>query len=188
MPKSAGPRIVRSGSSGEQISADLARRAAGANRHRRMSRIRRRVALDVMKHRTMVFSGFEQYRAVLAALALLGTGGCGGIADTELFGESNAALVEHIGEACDLDGIGANETVIEDEDPSCTPGYCVGQGGQPWTDEENDRGICTCRCAGPEGTGPLCDCSDGFECRELIKDFGGLGGLHLVGSYCVPRD
>lgn len=153
-----------------------------------MSQTRLRAALDVMKHTTMVFSGFGQHRAVLAAFVLASAAGCGVIADTELFGESNAALVEHIGDACDLDGIGVNETVIEDEDSSCAPGYCVGQAGEPWTDEGENQGICTCRCAGPAGTGPSCDCSDGFECRELIKDFGGgLSGANLVGSYCVPR-
>lgn len=138
----------------------------------------------------MVFSGSNVRLAprltatVAAAVAWGSTYGCG-VADTELFGQSNAALVEHMGQACELEALGENETVVEDEHPLCEPGYCVGQGGQPWT--EGNVGICTCRCAGPEGTGPMCECGDAFECRHLI-DGVGLGGAHLEGSYCVPRD
>jgi hypothetical protein len=139
-----------------------------------------------MMHKTMSFGGSGQQRNLLTAVVLVSVSGCGAIADMEMFDQSNAALVANMGEACEIGPVGANETVVNDDDIACEPGYCVGQSGQWWT-EGNTQGICTCRCDGPEGTGPLCDCGSGFECKELIKDFG-LSNSNLVGSYCVPTE
>ncbi len=112
--------------------------------------------------------------------------GCGAV-DTELFSRTNEALVENLGEACDLGVVVASgERIVEDDDPACLPGYCVGEGGQAWT--KGDQGICTCRCDGPDGTGPLCECADGFQCKHLIDDIGNLTGTNLVGAYCVPKN
>lgn len=111
--------------------------------------------------------------------------GCGDVADLALFSRSNAALIQNMGEACDLGALGPNETVVDDRVAACEPGYCVGQYGQAWSGD--DQGICTCRCDGPAGTGPLCACGSGYECKELIKNFHGEIDDDLAGSYCVPR-
>lgn len=118
-------------------------------------------------------------------MGALAVGGCGGTTELEMFGQSNAALVEHLGEACELYPLSPGEVTVETQHPACEPGYCVGEAGQPWTTDED--GLCTCRCDGPAGTGPLCDCADGFVCKELIKAIGDLVNPHLVGSYCVPQ-
>lgn len=54
-----------------------------------------------------------------------------------------------------------------------------------------DAVYCSCRCAGPEGsgltdTGPACECPEGFECTELIPNVE-LGDRQLAGSYCVKQ-
>lgn len=128
---------------------------------------------------------FERGVRLGSALGLMAVSSCGSVENAELFSHSNGALVEHLGEACDLEQVGKLETVVDDEHPDCLPGYCVGDGDEPWT--VDNHGICTCRCDGPKGTGPLCSCAEGFTCKDLIKDWGGLGNAHLVGSYCVPR-
>lgn len=46
-----------------------------------------------------------------------------------------------------------------------------------------DRVYCTCRCGG-QGSTPLCECPDGFECTEILKS----GGDGLRGSYCVKAN
>lgn len=109
---------------------------------------------------------------------------CGSVERTDMFSHSNAALVENLGQTCDAEPVLGTEVIVEDDDEQCMPGYCVNRGGIPGADE--GQGICTCRCAGPEGTGPLCDCGADYVCQDLIKPFDGLGGEHLVGAYCVP--
>ena len=48
-----------------------------------------------------------------------------------------------------------------------------------------DAVYCSCRCDGPEGTGPFCTCGDGFECTRLVDAYGTAGGAQLAGSYCT---
>jgi len=45
---------------------------------------------------------------------------------------------------------------------------------------------CSCRCDGPDGTGPFCACPTGFECAEILPR-GVVPGAHvrLIGSYCI---
>jgi hypothetical protein len=43
---------------------------------------------------------------------------------------------------------------------------------------------CSCRCDGPEGTGPFCACPSGFECAPLVASFG-TSGNSFAGSYCI---
>jgi len=50
-----------------------------------------------------------------------------------------------------------------------------------------DTVYCSCRCAGPEGTGPFCACPAGFECTELVPDLGPLGVQNFGGSYCTKQ-
>jgi hypothetical protein len=46
---------------------------------------------------------------------------------------------------------------------------------------------CSCRCDGPEGTGPFCACPNGFECSPLVEDIGIRNPELpvLAGSYCI---
>ncbi len=44
---------------------------------------------------------------------------------------------------------------------------------------------CSCRCDGPAGTGPFCDCPSGFQCQKLVDAYGTSGGEQLAGSYCI---
>lgn len=44
---------------------------------------------------------------------------------------------------------------------------------------------CSCRCDGPAGTGPFCDCPSGFQCQKLVDAYGTSGGAQLAGSYCI---
>jgi hypothetical protein len=47
-----------------------------------------------------------------------------------------------------------------------------------------DAILCSCHCAGPEGTGPFCQCPSGFECAPVIDfTFGEFD--ELAGSYCI---
>jgi hypothetical protein len=68
-----------------------------------------------------------------------------------------------------------------DPDPECSPNeeqgiWCATQ------DEVEKRAYCSCRCDGPAGDpGPLCDCTDGFSCVEVLED----GPPGIRGSYCV---
>lgn len=110
--------------------------------------------------------------------------GCGEIGDLDLFSRSNDALIRNMGEPCDIGPLVRGETAVDEGVAACEPGYCVGQHGQTWS--ADNQGICTCRCDGPAGTGPLCACGAGYHCKELIKSFN-LGHEHLEGSYCVPR-
>jgi hypothetical protein len=48
----------------------------------------------------------------------------------------------------------------------------------------DDAVYCSCRCDGPEGTGPFCACPSGFECAHLVDDTGN-GHAELAGSYCI---
>jgi len=43
---------------------------------------------------------------------------------------------------------------------------------------------CSCRCDGPDGTGPFCACPSGFECTALVANIGERGSAS-AGSYCV---
>jgi hypothetical protein len=50
-----------------------------------------------------------------------------------------------------------------------------------------DTVYCSCRCAGPEGTGPFCACPQGFECTDLVPDLGPSVGPVIEGSYCIKQ-
>lgn len=112
-------------------------------------------------------------------------------------------------------GYSADEVVVESQSRSCQTELCLSyrfQGRQTCPYGENctttagaavtaavepqllarspdDSVYCSCRCDGPEGTGPFCECPEAFECRPVVDDFGvaSSGGEDLVGSYCVKR-
>lgn len=131
--------------------------------------------------RSTVFTAVFTAVAPWLTLGLLTN--CGSVEQTDMFGRSSGALVENLGESCTSDPFTGSEVVVEDTNEQCMPGYCVVRED---TGAEAGEGICTCRCSGPEGSGPLCDCAKGYVCEELIKSFG-LGSEHLVGAYCMPE-
>jgi hypothetical protein len=49
-----------------------------------------------------------------------------------------------------------------------------------------DSVICSCRCDGPPGQGPFCDCPSGMACESLVPG-GGPEFDEFEGSYCVWR-
>jgi hypothetical protein len=112
------------------------------------------------------------------------TGGCGEPAEEELFTETQRALAETLGDPCEgLELSEASERDVNDQSPECAPGYCVTRGGDPGASD--GVGFCSCRCDGPDGTGPFCNCGKGFVCEHFLDDLG-LGGSELAGSYCLP--
>ena len=127
-------------------------------------------------------------RAIRVALgALVGSAlvACGDPSEEEVFTETQGALAKVLGDPCASYPIeNSNEIDVNDQSPECDPGYCVTRGGVPGASE--GEGVCSCRCDGPEGTGPFCACGDGFACEHLIDDLG-LGDRYLAGSYCMPR-
>jgi len=50
----------------------------------------------------------------------------------------------------------------------------------------NDSVYCTCRCGtgGSKTKQELCDCPDGFQCRQVLT----TGDPGIVGEYCVKKD
>lgn len=107
-------------------------------------------------------------------------------------------------------GYSAAEVAVEDLSAQCDTGICLAYHFQGRTDCPYGTGCttasgtpvtasvepqlvdrppssavyCSCRCAGPAGSGPFCPCPDGFACEEVVPDLG-LGSNELVGSYCV---
>lgn len=126
-----------------------------------------------------------------------------------------AACVLQDEENVSFSGYSVTEVVVESQGPSCATGICLShafQGratcpygencttpsGAPVTAQvppqlvaraPDDSVYCSCRCDGPEGTGPFCECPSDFECRPMIADFGGASSAaeNLTGSYCVKR-
>lgn len=51
-----------------------------------------------------------------------------------------------------------------------------------------DAVYCTCRCDGPSGAGPFCECPDDMLCEERWAYLGSdPASLEVAGSYCVKR-
>jgi hypothetical protein len=48
-----------------------------------------------------------------------------------------------------------------------------------------DTVYCSCRCNGPDPAARYCECSSGFECKELVREIGVEGRGQLVGDYCI---
>jgi hypothetical protein len=125
---------------------------------------------------------------VTALLALAFALACSSPAEEETFMGTQAALAEKLGDVCALAPVPngstqEGETYIEDPE-ECEPGYCVVQVTEPGETE----GICTCRCDGPEGTGPFCACSAGFVCELLVEELGwDFWPKDVAGSYCMPE-
>jgi hypothetical protein len=61
------------------------------------------------------------------------------------------------------------------DDPDCLSSVCPSQA------DIDDRVYCSCRCDGPAGSGPLCECPGGFSCVPVLEQ----GPETVRGSYCV---
>jgi hypothetical protein len=111
---------------------------------------------------------------------------CGDPAREEVFESSRAQIAGALGTECGevIPDLG-NATVVEDRDvPECEGGVCVRRG--PDQETSAHRGVCSCRCDGPAGSGPYCSCGEGFTCEHLI-DALAPGTSSLAGSYCMPK-
>jgi hypothetical protein len=51
-----------------------------------------------------------------------------------------------------------------------------------------DTVYCSCRCDGPAGSGPFCQCPDGFACTHLVDERGEGSDQRFAGSYCVKSN
>ena len=98
----------------------------------------------------------------------------------------DSAAFDRLGVQCgEVRAVSSSEVIIDQTAPECEGGYCVHSAAVAPGGRES-AGICSCRCAGPEGTGPFCSCDDGFVCREQLRPLG-VTSPSLAGSYCVPE-
>jgi hypothetical protein len=108
-------------------------------------------------------------------------------AHNELFESTRASLAGELGDACgEVLPVVASEVEVDDDVTECGVGVCLRNEAVAQGSDESP-GMCSCRCAGPAGTGPFCACDSGFSCEHQIEDVG-LGNRALAGSYCVPSD
>ena len=131
--------------------------------------------------RTSVSHSFPHW-VLLALVVGFGTA-C--VSEDELFVESQQRLAEGVGEMCAPSvAAGAGEVVVEEGAPECEgTTVCLSMG-------ENQEGLpagnlCSCRCEGEPGTGPLCACPSEFLCVPAVENVG-WGSEHVAGSYCWP--
>jgi hypothetical protein len=109
----------------------------------------------------------------------------------EIFDNTTAALAGNLGATCGEEypsAPGSAYVQVEDDVAArteCGGGSCVWQFDGTAAEPPSKAGTCSCRCAGPSGTGPFCDCGDGFVCEHLVDDLN-VGARHIAGSYCVP--
>lgn len=63
---------------------------------------------------------------------------------------------------------------------------CVNRGLPVTNTTSLERVFCSCRCsaAGGDSNTPLCECSDGFHCVDVLN----AGGVGVRGGYCVPNE
>lgn len=140
-------------------------------------------------------------RARSGLLAVLGVGtlviaGLLGVAcgepNHEEFGTAGPALAGHLGKPCGEQHPSVRGTAfVEVEDDSklrteCGGGLCVWKFDGSRNEPASKVGACSCRCAGPHGTGPFCTCRSGFTCTNLVLDLGSEPDP-LAGSYCMPN-
>lgn len=112
--------------------------------------------------------------------------------------DGGAGVASDTGEACEWEtfpegGFRGTELSIETESPACDESCLVYHlEGDPRADctagcsdpaEVERRVFCTCRCDGPTGEEPFCECPSGFRCDPLFD--GALAPPSVRGSYCV---
>lgn len=70
-------------------------------------------------------------------------------------------------------------------DPARCDGNCVdGDTDNPVPPNSLQRVFCSCRCSATDANTPLCACSDGYHCVDVLT----AGGVGVQGGYCVPND
>lgn len=89
------------------------------------------------------------------------------------------------------DGFDSNEIYIETSSVQCRTNACLvyrfeGDPRSATVDPVSVRNqvFCSCRCSANEDTTlPLCACSDGFHCVNVLNQ----GGAGVAGGYCLPN-
>jgi len=78
-----------------------------------------------------------------------------------------------------------SKVVGEESCPAGTAG-CVDRALPVNVSNSAERVFCTCRCSATDGDSntPLCDCTDGFHCVDVLT----AGGAGVRGGYCVPNE
>jgi hypothetical protein len=110
-------------------------------------------------------------------------------AENDLFDNTRQALAGDLGALCGEPLALESDTVDVDDSQAarseCGGGYCLHRAEEVVGSVESE-GMCTCQCAGAEGGGPYCSCTEGFACEHLLDDIG-FEFSGLAGSYCVPE-
>ena len=126
---------------------------------------------------------------VMVALLLQATA-CSDPGQRELFEGTQVSLAANVGDECDLGHFAADpdETIVEDQHPACGSGYCLWRHPDIEPGTTGVPGFCTCRCDGPENSGPYCACPESYVCvQDVIEDLGSdhPSVLAYVGAYCM---
>ena len=110
---------------------------------------------------------------------------CCSASEHELFENSRAELAEGVGVACDAGELASGEIVIIEKSEVCSgASLCLGIGED--TDDLPALELCSCRCDGPDDTGPFCACPETYMCLHVVDDLL-LGNARTSGSYCLPQ-
>ena len=108
-----------------------------------------------------------------------------GFVDREIYVETSS--VQCRTRTCMVFRLQGNPTQVI-EDGTCPDGSlnCVSRDLDVTVNNSLDRVFCSCRCsaAGGDANTPLCECSDGFHCVDVIS----AGGAGVQGGYCVPNE
>lgn len=102
----------------------------------------------------------------------------------ELFENSRAIIAEGVGLACEVGELRPGEIVIETSDACLAGSLCLGIAED--TGELPELQMCSCRCDGPQDTGPFCACPESYACTHVIEDLTVDSG-QMSGSYCLPQ-
>ncbi|MCC7538697.1 MAG: hypothetical protein IT379_20900 [Deltaproteobacteria bacterium] len=122
-------------------------------------------------------------RAVLAGVL---AGAVSAAAGCEAPGVGDPCTPENV----PMGGFKETEVYLETSSLQCRTRVClvyrfqgVPSGLGMRTQDEEDGVYCTCRCAADQSGARLCECPDGYECREIFQ----TGGDGVRGSYCIKR-
>jgi hypothetical protein len=109
----------------------------------------------------------------------------GGFDDREIYVETSS--VQCRTRTCMVFRLDGDPSRVAGED-SCPPGTedCVDRNLPVSALNSAERVFCSCRCsaAGGDVNTPLCACTDGFHCVDVLT----AGGVGVRGGYCVPND
>jgi hypothetical protein len=116
----------------------------------------------------------------------------GGFDSREVYLETSA--VQCRTRTCMVFRLRGDPSCVPSRDNTCDQPRCRAPDGTETCIEETasigmvnspNRVFCTCRCsAAGEANTPLCKCTEGYHCVELVMG----GGSGAQGGYCVPND